>query len=253
MEKLNKIAQKIYEIGQKRPYDRRKKAYIEAEKQIKDLENQAKSVILELAVKEMEALGYHFEIKTDGYARYTAMYQTPDKFTLYIVPLFSHWGYGGNFNKDIQPEYKIQENLGRYTTALIHSEEKDFSTKIESLIEAKYKAYLEAKRIESLNQKNASDIYSLIKDKVSSKSGDYCYSAEKRPWAGNRVRVQWESRTDWSDTATVNIEMYKGSFRVEVDIRNTLTSARDVKDLVAEVEKLVKKYTDYIHKKEGDN
>jgi len=253
MEKLNKIAQKIREIELNQPYDRRKKAYKEAEKQIEDLRNQAKMVILELAIKEMGALGYPFQVKKEGYARYTAVYQTPDKFTLYLVPQFSTWGWGWNAKKlNIEPRYRIQESLSKYARTLVNSEEKDFLTKVEGVVDKKYKDYLEAKKIAAKNVKNANDLYKLIKRMVSYKSYDELHRFEKKSWAGDRLRVEWESKTEWSDKAQVEVDFHNGILRVSADLRTTQLFTKDVRDFMADFEKLVHKYTDYIHKKEAE-
>lgn len=245
-QELKEIKEKISALKQTQGWDARKKAYRDGEKEIGKLVNQGKMITVELAIKRIKTLGHDFKAVNEKYRGPIGIYERGKEFVLYIKPYFSEY-------RDSDMSFGIYGGLGNYARSLLSSDDKHFNINIGGVIDGQYKKHLAAKKITNKNNANANELYLLLKNVLSYKSYSSIFECDKTPWMGDKIQVEYIDREElWHDKAQVEYEFRNKHFEVRATMNFTLLTADDCHSFWGEFDRLVKKYTDFIRKKENE-
>jgi hypothetical protein len=239
--RLGELVTQVRELESKKSCDRRKKEYKDADKEIIELKKLGSSIIVHDAIITMEGLGYHFELQ----GQYGVM-KLPDGFTVYIVPNFYVWSSSTNIY------FALDDTMHRqYSSSWIHSSDLNFMSKVKEVIEKEHQNYIEKTRVGNVNESNAKSFMQKLGEDWTSRSGDWNCVQDKRPWAGNKVEMEYEEKGERSsimNDTRVEVEFYREKYVTHFDFRAEFKTEEEAFAFWKMAKELVETTTNYVKK-----
>jgi len=224
-EGLVPLIEQVRELEKNKPYDRRKREYKDAEKQIEEITKLANVIIVKDAVKTMNDLAFPFEVDGESSSRGKLKI---DDFVVYIVPSF-RVGYR---NDDATAHWYLSDTFytgGWSSHAWIWNTDEGFVSKVSELIQKKRSEFIERNRVSDVNQKNAMSFSQKVEKDWTSRSGDWRYAGENRPWAGDQIEMESKEPEcgHFYEDASLRVEFHDEKFSTHLDVRKEFTNEEE--------------------------
>jgi len=246
--RLGEIVTQVAELEKSKPYDRRKREYKDIESKVDVLSNEARSIIVGNAIEVMKSLGYEFKFQNDSSK--PAVMRLGDKFTVYAIPEFHVW------SSSAHAYFVLDDKTNRqYSSSWVRSDDKDFSVAAKNAIEQKHKEFIEKERIGNVNGSHAQSFMSKVETDWTSRSGDWMYASENRPWAGNKVELEYEEigdRSSMMNDTRAEVEFYREKFVAHFDFRAEFETEEEALAFWNKAKEMVESTTKYVRKQRRD-